>query len=246
MYNLPVYVVSDNHFKMDVDQYELERRQKLYHVFDVIKSTGGTLIIGGDFFDFWFNYRHVVPAGYSDLLENLEELHHSGIHISFVLGNHDFWDFGYFNKKFGAEVIDGILEFSHDVQKIQVNHGDGLLRKDRSYRLMKKVIRSKIAISLFRQFHPDWGCGLANKVSKASGHYHHHDNKSEAIRSEMTEYARSQWQLGYSTVLLGHYHQKGIVEENGHSLIFLGDWLRHFTVTRLTEDGWWQGAWNEV
>ena len=246
MYSLPVYFISDNHFKMDVDQTERDRRMKLYHVFDIIKTTGGTLIIGGDFFDFWFNYRHVIQAGYSDLFEKLEKLYLSGIQIYFLLGNHDFWDFGYFNKKFGAEVIDGNLEFIYNSQKIQVTHGDGLLRKDHGYRFMKKVIRSQISISLFKLIHPDWGCWLANKVSKTSGHYHHHDNNSEAIRREIQEYARTQWQNGITTVLIGHYHQKGIVKENGNYLIFLGDWLRHFTVTRLSEDGWWQGHWQEL
>ena len=69
-------------------------------VFDKIKITGGTLVIGGDFFDFWFNYQYVIPSGYVDLLEHLSRLHRSGISIHFVLGNHDYWDFGYFNKYF--------------------------------------------------------------------------------------------------------------------------------------------------
>ncbi len=87
---------------------------------------------------------------------------------------------------------------------------------------------------------------LAKKVSKASGGYHHHDLKADAIRTELIEYGRSQWKLGFNTVLLGHYHQTGIVEEDGNSLIFMGDWLRHFTVTRLDNNGWWQGKWDEV
>ena len=62
----------------------------------------------------------------------------------------------------------------------------------------------------------------------------------------MLDYAKSQWLMGYTTVLIGHYHQTGIMEENGKYLIFMGDWLRHFTVTRLDENGWWQGRWNEL
>ena len=104
MLKLPVYFVSDNHFKMDVDDSEKDRRSKLYHVFDKIKSTGGSLVIGGDYFDFWFHYRYVVPSGYVDLLEQLQQLNQSGVAIHFVLGNHDYWDFGYFKEKFSAEV----------------------------------------------------------------------------------------------------------------------------------------------
>jgi len=242
----PVYFISDNHFMLDIDSSEKERRERLYHVFEHIKSTGGSLVIGGDFFDFWFHYRYVIPAGYVDLLEGLDKLNQSGIDIHFVLGNHDYWDFGYFREKFNAEVYDGNIEFENDNARIQVCHGDGLLIKDTGYRIMKKIIRSRISISLFRNFHSDWGCWLAKQISKGSGYYHHHDNNSKAIRNEMIEYARNQWKVGFTTVLLGHYHQKGIIEENGNFLIFMGDWLRHFTVTRLDSNGWWQGSWNEL
>jgi UDP-2,3-diacylglucosamine hydrolase len=191
-------------------------------------------------------YARSVPSGYVDLLEQLDRLHQSGIAIHFVLGNHDYWDFGYFKEKFGANVYSRNFEFTQDDTQIQVCHGDGLLKNDHGYRLMKKIIRSSFCIWLFKLFHPDWGCALAKKVSKASGDYHHHDLKANTIRTELIDYARSQWRLGYNIVLLGHYHQTGIVEENGNTAIFMGDWLRHFTVTRLDENGWWQGKWCDI
>jgi len=246
MFKLPVYFISDNHFKMHLDKSEKNCREKLYYVFDKIKSSGGTLVLGGDFFDFWFDYRYVIPSGYIDLLERLDQLHQSGVSIHFVLGNHDYWDFGYFKKKFNAQVYAGNLEFHQDEIRIQVCHGDGLLKNDRGYRFMRKIIRSRICIFLFKNFHPDLGCALANKISKTSSNYHHHDVKSDDIRTELIEYARSQWKLGINSVLLGHYHQIGIIEEDGNSLIFMGDWLRHFTVTRLDDSGWWQGIWEEI
>tara|TARA_B110000438_G_C15799744_1_gene644551 strand:- start:1425 stop:2120 length:696 start_codon:yes stop_codon:yes gene_type:complete len=231
---------------MEIDKSEKERRSKLYKVFDQIKITGGTLVIGGDFFDFWFNYKHVIPSGYVDLLEQLDLLNSHGVQIHFILGNHDFWDFGYFNKKFGAQVYSGNLNTIHNKKKIQVCHGDGLLKNDHGYRIMKKIIRSPISISMFKLFHPDWGCRLAQKISKTSSEYHHHDLKLESIREELISYAKSQWELGTNIVLLGHYHQTGIIHENGNTLIFMGDWLRHFTITRLDENGWWQGKWDEL
>ena len=84
MFRLPVYFISDNHFALNIDNYERERRAKLYQVFEKIKISGGSLVIGGDFFDFWFNYRYVVPAGYVDLLEQLDQLNQAGILIHFV------------------------------------------------------------------------------------------------------------------------------------------------------------------
>jgi UDP-2,3-diacylglucosamine hydrolase len=188
----------------------------------------------------------VVPSGYVDLLEQLHQLNQSGVAIHFVLGNHDYWDFGYFKEKFSAEVYSGNLDFNQNDSQIKVCHGDGILKNDYGYRFMKNIIRSSLCIWLFKLFHPDWGYGLAKKISKASGDYHHHDLKADAIRTELIEYGRSQWKLGFNTILLGHYHQTGIVEEDGNSLILMGDWLRHFTVTRLDNNGWWQGKWDEV
>ena len=246
MFKQPVYFISDNHFKLDITSDEKERRNRLYQVFEKIKTTGGTLIIGGDFFDFWFYYEHMIPAGYADLMEELSLLNQTGVSIHFVLGNHDYWDFGYFQQKFNATVYTENLEIKNDSYNIQVCHGDGLLKNDIGYRLMKRVIRSRFCIFLFRNFHAYWGYRLAQKISKTSEDYHHHDNKKISIRNEMIEYAHDQWEAGFTTVLLGHYHQTGIIEENGNFLIFMGDWLKHFTVTRLDANGWWQGSWNEL
>ena len=244
MFKLPVYFTSDNHFSMEIDDSEKKRRSKLYKVFDHIKSTGGTLVIGGDFFDFWFYYPHMIPVGYHDLMEELSSLNESGISIHFVLGNHDYWDFGYFKKKFNGTVYSENLNFINNDSKIQVCHGDGLLKNDIGYRLMKKIIRSKLCIFLFKNIPPNWGYAIAKKISKTSGHYHHHDKKSQLIKNEMMDYAKNQWLKGYTTVLIGHYHQTEIETSKEKLLIFMGDWLKHFTVTSLDENGWQQKKYN--
>ncbi|MBC8312072.1 MAG: UDP-2,3-diacylglucosamine diphosphatase [Candidatus Marinimicrobia bacterium] len=229
---------------METSDAEQIRREKLFSLFDKIESTQGTLIIGGDFFDFWFDYKYVVPKGFNDILYRLEHLYKSGIKIHYILGNHDYWDFGSFTQKFGAIVHDGDLEFDINGQKILVTHGDGLLKNDVGYRFMKRVIRSKLSIILFKLFHPDWGCALARKVSNTSSHYHHHDKKSIEIRNEMRQFANKKWNEGYDVILIGHYHQTEIETSEEKSLIFMGDWLKHFTVTIVDENGWQQNKWN--
>ena len=246
MLQLPIYFVSDNHFAMHINEDEILRRQKLFSLLKRIKSSGGTLIIGGDFFDFLFDYKYVVPKSYNDILFHLEELYKSGISIHYILGNHDYWDFGSFTEKFGAIVHHGDLEFDIKGQKILVTHGDGLLKNDIAYRFMKKIIRTRLAIFLFKQFHPDWGCALAKMVSKTSSNYHHHDDKSIQIRSEMKNYACTKWEKGYDTILIGHYHQTGIELKDDKRLIFMGDWLKHFTVTLLDDKGWHQEKWTNL
>ena len=108
---LPIYIVSDNHFLMKNNQNELERRKKLFDLFKKIKESGGSLIIGGDFFDFWFEFKNDVPSGYDDILDELESLNKNNIDIHYVLGNHDYWDFGFFKKKFGANTYKDDLKF---------------------------------------------------------------------------------------------------------------------------------------
>ena len=97
---LPLYFISDTHIGMQINESEIKRRNRLYKLFDNIKLTGGTLIIGGDFFDFWFEFGKKAPKIYSDVFEELESLKQHGIDIHYVAGNHDYWNFGYFESTF--------------------------------------------------------------------------------------------------------------------------------------------------
>ena len=101
---LPIYIISDNHFLLEDSKKEKFRREKLFDLFKKIQTTGGTLIIGGDFFDFWLEFITGPPHYYENILDELEKLHLQHIDIHYVLGNHDYWDCGYFQKKFGAKI----------------------------------------------------------------------------------------------------------------------------------------------
>ena len=237
---LPIYFVSDCHFRMKETSEEKFRQQKLFDYLDIIKQTGGVLIIGGDFFDFWFDYFYSPPKIYTNIFENLELLNQKGIEIHYVVGNHDYWDFGFFNNKFGATVHKDDFEFEIGNQKILITHGDGLLKSDIGYRLMKKVIRSKISIFLFKLLPTRWGCALANAVSKTSDEANRKFNNQTEMLDELEQFAEKKWNDGFQTVLMGHYHQTGIIKRGQNRLIHLGDWLKHFTVTKFDQNGWHQ------
>ena len=242
---LPVYFISDNHFMMDFGSREKSRRRLMFDLFKVIRSTGGTLIIGGDFFDFWFDYRHVVPKFYTDIICNLWLLSSTGIEIHILAGNHDYWDFGYLSDQTGCVFHADDFMFNLDDQAIIITHGDGLLSWDRGYRLMKKIIRHRWCIALFRFLHADWGCSLAKFVSNTSNRYTHANDEGHRIRSEITQYAKQNWTDHYQVILVGHYHQTGIQDEGNSKLIWLGDWLQQFTVTIYDASGWHQTSWQE-
>ena len=248
---LPIYFVSDNHFFMDQPKEESYRRSQLFSLFEEIIKNNGTLIIGGDFFDFWFDYGYEEPIGYRNILNELEKLSNHGVEIHYVLGNHDYWDFGYFKKKFNAKIYRGNLKFTINQQKILLTHGDGLLPRDYGYRFMRKIIRSEICISLFKILGGQIGCQLAKWVSNTSKKYNHSERKNkinhtkkEEIRKEINHYITNNW-ANYDSVLVGHYHQTGIDNINKQDIIYLGDWLSYYTVTCLNKNGWEQISWNK-
>ena len=120
----PYYIVSDNHFCMDDSDFEQKRRKKLFDIFEKIKQLGGTLIIGGDFFDYWFEYDNVIPKGYESILSSFCDMTKNNIDIHYVLGNHDYWDFGYLEQKIGLVFHKKDLKFNfnnNDIDNIISN-----------------------------------------------------------------------------------------------------------------------------
>ena len=158
---LPLYIISDNHFMLEDSIEEKSRRKLLFELFREIKQAGGTLIIGGDFFDFWVEFMTGPPLYYDDILEELETLKNNNIDIHYVAGNHDYWDYGYFTKKFGCTLHKQDFEFSINNIKILITHGDGLLKHDSGYRFMKKIIRNKLFTFFVRLIPKKLGCDIA-------------------------------------------------------------------------------------
>ena len=240
--NGPIFIVSDNHFSMSDSINEQKRRKKLFNVFNKIKKyKNSTLIIGGDFFDYWFEYDEVIPSGYESLIEQLKILIDEGISIHYILGNHDFWDFGYLKKHIGITTHNGDLILKLSEKNIYITHGDGILKNDYGYRFMKKIIRSKLFIRLYTLFNSDFTTKFANKISNTSSRYNHNDKNVQMIKKDVLDFAKKKWSENYDMVLVGHYHQVGTINENNKSLTFLGDWLSKYTVTMISEKGLWQG-----
>ena len=132
----PIYIISDNHFLLEKNVIEEKRRQKLFKLFSKIKKSGGTLILGGDFFDFWVQSYYSIPNFYDDILDEISMLTKNKIEIHLVAGNHDYWDFGFFKKKFKAKFYKNDFEFKINGKSILVTHGDGVLARDKYYRVL--------------------------------------------------------------------------------------------------------------
>ena len=243
---LPVYFISDNHFMLETNSSEKKRREKLFNLFENISKTGGTLIIGGDFFDFWLQSFIGVPKYYNDLLEALKNLSKQNIVIHYVLGNHDYWDFGILNKKYKCIIHKGDLSLKIDDISIFITHGDGLLKNDKMYRFMKKIIRSKVFVLMVRLIPISIMTMIARKITDTKKKFDkNYIGINKQQKEELENFAFEKMNNDNLDVLLmGHYHQTGIIDDDDKKFIHLGDWINQFTVTILDESkNWSQKRW---
>lgn len=163
-----IYFLSDFHLGAPNHAESLKREKKIVSFLETIRQDAVVIFILGDLFDFWYEYKRVVPRGYVRLLGKLAELTDQGIIIHFFVGNHDMWMNGYFEEELNIQVYHEPERFEFNQKKFLIGHGDGLGPGDHRYKFLKKVFRNKISQALFGALHPSWGIGLANYFSRKS------------------------------------------------------------------------------
>src|SRR6195952_1015251 len=163
-----LYFASDIHLGAGSYASSRKREDRFIRWLDSIKADAADVFLMGDLFDFWFEYKTVVPKGYIRLLGKLAELSDSGIKIYFFKGNHDMWMFNYFEKELNAVVVTNELVIERNGKKFFLHHGDGLGPGDHSYKFLKKIFRSRLCQWLFARIHPNLGGGLSNYWSSHS------------------------------------------------------------------------------
>ena len=162
---LKIYFASDQHFGAPTPELSAPREQRFVKWLDDIKLDADVLFLVGDLFDFWFEYKTVVPRGFIRVLGKLAELKDRGIEIHFFVGNHDLWMDDYFEKELDIPVYHRPQEFTFNGKSFLVGHGDGLGPGDKGYKRMKKVFTNPFSKWLFRWLHPDIGVKLAQYLS---------------------------------------------------------------------------------
>ena len=168
MNNKKTYFASDFHFGIPDHNSSLEREKRLVRWLDMIKNDADEVFLMGDIFDFWFEYRNVIPKGFVRLLGKIAEFTDCGIPVHVFRGNHDVWAFDYLEKEVGVQLHrePEIREF--DGTKVFLAHGDGLGPGDNGYKFLKKVFEFKPNQWLFRWLHPDWGTRMGLYFSSRS------------------------------------------------------------------------------
>jgi UDP-2,3-diacylglucosamine hydrolase len=190
----------------------------------------------GDVFDFWFEYKTVVPRGYTRLLGKLALLSDKGVKLTFFKGNHDMWMFDYFEKELGATIISNELLVNINGKKVFMHHGDGLGPGDNSYKLLKGFFRSQICQWLFARLHPNFGLSIANYFSRKSRLANgvilpYQGDEKEALWNYIKTLDNSLYADFY---LCGHRHlplEK--ILPSGAKYINTGDWFQHFSYAAM-------------
>ena len=165
------YFISDIHLGATTEEQEKERRSKFLNFLKEIETQSTRLFIVGDLFDFWFEYKYVIPKKYFVILHQLKQIRDKNIEVHYLTGNHDFWLGEFFNKE--LDIITHEHDWSGEIEgkRFYLYHGDGVAKKDSGYRFLKKVLRNKYNLKLFSWLHPDIGIPFARYVSGSSRHY---------------------------------------------------------------------------
>ncbi|HTQ63947.1 MAG TPA: UDP-2,3-diacylglucosamine diphosphatase [Puia sp.] len=234
-----IYFLSDFHLGAPSHASSLEREKRIVHFLEEIKEDAAEIFIVGDLFDFWYEYKTVVPKGYTRILGKLAEITDLKIPIHFFVGNHDMWMKGYFEEELNIPVYHEPKQFERQGKKFLIGHGDGLGPGDQGYKFIKKIFRNKFCQWLFGILPPVAGVGLANYFSR----------KSRAVTGQTDEHflgEDKEWLLIYCKEVLqkeyfdyfifGHRHLPiDFLFENGSRYINLGDWIRYYTYAEFSD-----------
>lgn len=223
-----IYFISDVHLAFRETEEEAKKRKKLLDFLHHIQQDARELVIVGDFFDFWFEWYHVVPKYWFPILHTLRQLIDAGISVTYVSGNHDFYTGTFMQQEVGIDCRSDYYTFTVDARRFIVAHGDGLAKKDRGYRLLKKILRHPVSNFLYKTLVPaDLGMQLAKWTSHSSRRLKLIDRRQWS--EEYYQYAREKFAAGFDCVVLGHLHYPMHREEGKKVYINCGDWINHFT-----------------
>ena len=228
-----VYFASDNHLGAPTMEASRPREKKFVAWLNEIKDDAAAIFLLGDLFDFWMEYKTVVPKGFTRTLGKLAEISDSGIPIFYFVGNHDLWMNGYFEEELAIPVFHQPQQYEMNGLSFFIGHGDGLGPHDKGYKRMKKVFTNPVSKWFYRWLHPDLGVSLARyfsvKNKLISGD---EDAKFLGVDNEwLVQYAKRKLETRhFDHFIFGHRHLPLEIDLNGRSRYTnIGDWVNYYT-----------------
>ncbi len=240
-----IHLASDVHLGIVPEDTERAFLQWLEYTGEAASA----LVLNGDLFDFWFEYRSGIPRGHTRVLQALAGLVDAGIPVTMMGGNHDWWGGSFLTQEIGIDFFQDPVVLNLAGFRTFLAHGDGLGRGDLGYRMLKTVLRGRLTRWAFRWLHPDVGAAIADRISKTK---YRMDGPSdtERARSKILEawgIEKLRREAKLDLVVLGHTHIPMLKQvEPGRYFINAGDWVNHRTYLVLREGApplleTWQG-----
>lgn len=230
-----VYFLSDAHLGSWAIDHRRTQERRLVRFLDSIKDKAMAIYLLGDMFDFWNEYKFVVPKGYTRFLGKISELTDMGIEVHYFIGNHDIWTYGYLEEECGVILHHKPLTTEIFDKIFYLAHGDGLGDPDTNFKLLRKIFHSPTCQMLFNSIHPRWGMWLGMSWAKHS-RMKRIDGKEVPYMGEDKEYLiqfTKEYMKTHEDVdyfIYGHRHiELDLVLSRKARLMILGDWITQFT-----------------
>ena len=220
----PVYLSGDVH----LGAVSAERERAFLRWLEHAGATADQVILNGDLFDFWFEYRSVIPRGHTRALGALAALVDAGVPVTLMGGNHDWWGGSYLEEEIGVTFLREPEQGRLAGRNVYLAHGDGLGRGDLGYRALKLLLRGRVTRWAFRWIHPDLGAGVARRVSKTEERGLTRDEKARSAALHAWGVSKLRSEPGIDLVILGHTHIPVLEEvDPGRWYVNAGDWVLH-------------------
>lgn len=225
-----IYFISDVHLGFYSRSKDKEREDLLLQVLEKISRDATGIYFLGDIFDYWFEYKTVVPKYFYRTLALIKKMTDQGIKIEYLIGNHDFAHKTFFEDELDVRIFVGDLERTLDGKRFYLSHGDELNPEDKSYKVVKRLLRSNFNQWLYAKLHPDFAIALASKSSAQSRKY---SSRSYPAHDFMQEFAMEKIDKGFDFVIMGHRHMITEFRYKDGVYVNLGDWLKDSRIAKF-------------
>ena len=231
-----IYFVSDLHLGMESVQRSMERERIFVDWLNLVRKDAKEIWFLGDVFDYWFEYKGVVPRGFTRFLGKLAELSDDGIKIHYFTGNHDIWVFDYLPEEIGLTLYKEPIVKEFSGLKFFLGHGDGYSPKDYGYLFIKRMFRSRFLQWFYARIHPNTSTAFARWSSRTSRNNHERLAYLGIEKEDIILFSRRHIvdNPSISFYLFGHRHLAfDVAITDNARVLCLGDWIYNFTYARF-------------